>query len=192
MTEKGAFAILVVCTGNICRSPAAERLLTRELSADLGVTVSSAGTHALIGESIAPLMTALLREDGIDTKDFSARMLTMQMLRDTNLVLTATRAHRAAVSAMHPPVVKRAFTLREFAAILSLPDAAARLSGVVPSARAADAVEWAGRYRGALSAALPRPEYDILDPYGHDSADYRTCLAQLGPAVRTIAAALNG
>ena len=54
-----AFSILTVCTGNICRSPAVERLLTRKLGPT--VSVSSAGTHALVGHPIAEPMASLLR-----------------------------------------------------------------------------------------------------------------------------------
>lgn len=115
------------------------------------ITVSSAGTYALVGEPIAPRMVALLRERGIETTTFSARMLTTQMLKQANLVLTMTRAQRGAVAVIHPPVVRRAFTLREFAAILSPPDAFASLSAAPIPARAARATEKAGMHRAALT-----------------------------------------
>jgi protein-tyrosine phosphatase len=47
---EGVFSILAVCTGNVCRSPAVERLLTGQLFPT--VTVSSAGMHALVGHPI--------------------------------------------------------------------------------------------------------------------------------------------
>ena len=57
------FRILTVCTGNICRSPVAERLL----QAGLGdaVAVSSAGVRAVVGDPIHPGMVALLERSGI-------------------------------------------------------------------------------------------------------------------------------
>ena len=53
------FSILAVCTGNVCRSPAVERLLASKLGPT--VSVSSAGTHALVGHPISEPMAALLR-----------------------------------------------------------------------------------------------------------------------------------
>mgnify|MGYP002738687724 CR=1 FL=1 len=56
MTEStiSPYRILTVCTGNVCRSPAAERLLEHTLNPS--VTVRSAGTRALVGEPIHPPM----------------------------------------------------------------------------------------------------------------------------------------
>ena len=54
------FSILAVCTGNVCRSPAVERLLASKLGPT--VRVSSAGTHALVGHPISEPMAALLLE----------------------------------------------------------------------------------------------------------------------------------
>ena len=54
--------VLFVCTGNICRSPTAERLAVayaaRHGIADF--TSSSAGTHAVIGHPIHPDAAAVL------------------------------------------------------------------------------------------------------------------------------------
>ena len=47
------FAIVTICTGNICRSPLAEVLLRERLSG-VGVVVRSAGTHALTGHGMSP------------------------------------------------------------------------------------------------------------------------------------------
>ena len=58
------FTILTVCTGNLCRSPAAERLLASKLGPT--VKVSSAGTHALVGQPISEPMAALLRDSSLE------------------------------------------------------------------------------------------------------------------------------
>jgi len=62
----GPFSILTVCTGNVCRSPAVERLLSTELGPT--VQVSSAGTHALVGHPISQPMAALLTASGIEDR----------------------------------------------------------------------------------------------------------------------------
>src|SRR5215204_3965961 len=81
--SEGVFSILAVCTGNVCRSPAVERLLATKLGPT--ITVSSAGTHALVGHPISEPMAMLLRNRGIDTLPFEARRLSEQMLREAGL-----------------------------------------------------------------------------------------------------------
>ena len=83
-----AYEVLFVCTGNVCRSPAAERLVRRGIDVAVGgiaglsgVTVSSAGTWALVGEPISPPMAALIAGDGADAKGFAARQLTADIVR---------------------------------------------------------------------------------------------------------------
>ena len=119
------FAVLTVCTGNICRSPAAERLLAARLGAGSGVAVSSAGVGAVVGAPIPPPMAALLSGAGVSPDGFAARQLTAAMLRDSDLVLVLTRGHRARVVDVYPGAVRRTFTLRELARLAAAvgPDA---------------------------------------------------------------------
>ena len=58
--------ILVVCVGNICRSPMAEALLKRELREQDGFTVESAGLGALVGHSASDISVERMDEMGID------------------------------------------------------------------------------------------------------------------------------
>jgi protein-tyrosine phosphatase len=60
--------ILFVCTGNICRSPSAERLATAA-----GASASSAGTRAVIGHPMHPESARVLRDLGGDPDGFVAR-----------------------------------------------------------------------------------------------------------------------
>ena len=131
------FSILAVCTGNVCRSPAVERLLAAKLGPT--VTVRSAGTHALVGHPISDPMAALLTDSGIEPDSFEARRLSENMLKEANLVLTMTRAQRGLVVELWPPAVRRTFTLREFARLLSLVDPF-RLSNAVYAASFAQIV----------------------------------------------------
>ena len=78
LVPREVFSILAVCTGNVCRSPAVERQLINELGKT--VSVSSAGTHALLGHPISEPMAALLRDRGIEPDKFEARQLTEQLL----------------------------------------------------------------------------------------------------------------
>ena len=84
----------MVCEGNLCRSPLAERLLRlRTKGSDVHVT--SAGVIAAVGEPIDPLAADELVRLGGDPEGFEARRLTPAMLEDADLVLTATRAIRS-------------------------------------------------------------------------------------------------
>ena len=107
--------ILVVCEGNVCRSPLAERLLARRLPE---AAVSSAGTRAPVGAAMHPLTAAQLTRLGGDATGFAARALTQEDVVAADLVLTATKAVRAAVVEVEPRALRRTFTLLEFAALL--------------------------------------------------------------------------
>src|SRR5579885_3058612 len=116
------FTVLFVCTGNICRSPTAERLLRHRLRERFGPSmpfaVTSAGTGALVGEAIYPDAATLLTAAGVDVAGFAARSLARPMAESANLVLAMTREHRAAVARVAPRVLPKLFTLREFARVL--------------------------------------------------------------------------
>lgn len=184
----GTFRVLTVCTGNICRSPAVERLLRAGLGA--GVEIGSAGVRAMTGEPIQPPMAALLTAAGADPAGFAARQLTAPMAREAELVLALTRAHRGAVVELAPAALRRSFTLREFARLLAAVDPAA-----LPPVEAGPAA----RLRAAvpLATALRAPATDpaaddVVDPYGGDDARYRLSFDQLLPAVRQIVATATG
>src|SRR6476469_7218382 len=110
------FAILCVCTGNICRSPVAERLLAARLGPS--VEVSSAGTFGVVDAPIAKPMARRLRSVGVSADSFAARRLLGSTARSADLILAMTKAHRSEVVELAPAVVRRSFTLLEFARLL--------------------------------------------------------------------------
>ncbi len=85
--------VLVVCTGNICRSPMAEALLRARLGADRQIQVSSAGTGALVGMPADPQAQALMSARGIDIGAHRARQLNRQQLLVAPLVLVMDDSH---------------------------------------------------------------------------------------------------
>ncbi|HEY0215751.1 MAG TPA: low molecular weight phosphatase family protein [Cellulomonas sp.] len=196
--------VLVVCTGNICRSPVVERLLAAELGAGSGpweglalapgrVQVASAGVGAVVGSAVAPPMAALLSTEGLAADGFVARQLEPEMLRTADLVLTMTRRHRATVVQMAPPAVRRTFTLREAARLCTTVDPAAlpslAASGVAGRLRALIPLAAAGR--GTVLAPAPQAD-DVVDPYGGDDALYRRAFGELLPAVRVLGDIVRG
>src|SRR5689334_19045898 len=114
------FRILFVCTANICRSPMAEHLLREGLRERLGpeaedFVVSSAGTHGLVGEPMdGRARETLRRQYDLDGTGFVARALDEELVQESDLVLTASREHRAVAVTLHPRATRRTFTVREF------------------------------------------------------------------------------
>ena len=117
----GLMNILFICTGNICRSPTAERLTSayseERHSARIGA--SSAGTRAVIGHAIHPEAAPVLERLGGDPSNFAARQLTAKIASAADLILTMTRAHRDAVLELAPHRLHRTFTLAEASRLIS-------------------------------------------------------------------------
>lgn len=113
--------ILVVCVGNICRSPMAEYLLRHKLKSDK-VTVESAGIGALVGKPADPTTLAILAEQGIDAGEHRARQVTEQMLGQTDLILAMELKHLQRLHSMAPQIRGRAFLLGKWEQDKPVPD----------------------------------------------------------------------
>jgi low molecular weight protein-tyrosine phosphatase len=180
------FSILTVCTGNVCRSPAVERLLASKLGPT--VSVASAGTHALVGHPISEPMAVLLRNSGVEDVPFEARRLSEQMLREADLVLPLTRAQRGLVVDLWPAVVRRTFTLREFARLLDQVNGSVLPAGS-PAERLRAAVPLVAAERGRLRASPD--DDDVVDPFRLSSDVYADSFAQITSAVDVIIGAFS-
>lgn len=194
--------ILTVCTGNICRSPVAERLLQAGLDQVVpgGFEVSSAGTRALVGEPMQPISADIVRTFGGDPEGFAARQLTAKILRGVDLVLTMTSGHRGEVLQLDASLLKRTFTIREFARMLDvLDERPASPRGDVPPSDAPDggghlaanAAFWRGlpaRAAGVRHLSLPADaaDNDIVDPYRRAPEVYRQMEDEMAPAIVSI------
>jgi protein-tyrosine phosphatase len=180
------FRVLAVCTGNICRSPAVERLLLAGLGPGSGVDVASAGVGAVVGAPMTPEMAALVRAEGVDPDGFVARQLVAEHVRDADLVLALTRRHREVVVGLVPAAVRRTFTLRELGRLADGVDPALLPHG--PGTTPAD------RLRALLPLAAARrgrrlvdpADDDVVDPFGGTEAVYRRAFAELLPPIRTV------
>nr|WP_308212849.1 low molecular weight phosphatase family protein [Mycolicibacterium sp. CAU 1645] len=113
--------MLFVCTGNICRSPLAERLAVAysARSPIPNFTVSSAGTRAMIGHPIHHEAAVVLEALGGHPSNFAARQLNSRIASAADLILTMTMAQRGAALQLAPHQLHRTFTLSEAAELAS-------------------------------------------------------------------------
>ncbi|MGH7732028.1 MAG: low molecular weight protein arginine phosphatase [Candidatus Eiseniibacteriota bacterium] len=95
------FRVLLVCTGNTCRSPMAAGALRRLLASDGGrILVESAGTAAWDDQPATEPAQRVAARAGVDISDHRSRRLTPAMVRGADLVLVMERGHLAAVRAL--------------------------------------------------------------------------------------------
>ncbi|MBC8995977.1 MULTISPECIES: low molecular weight protein-tyrosine-phosphatase [unclassified Pseudomonas] len=84
--------ILVVCVGNICRSPTAE-LLLRNALAPSTISVTSAGLAARVGEGVEASARQVLEDHGHSAQGFQARQLTADIVNESDLILVMEKQH---------------------------------------------------------------------------------------------------
>ena len=173
-----SFRILHVCTGNICRSPMAERLTRAGLEQRLGpdaarFVVESAGTWGHSGAPMEPYALSALQRLGVDGSDFRARELVAEHVAGADLVLVATREHRAAAVVLHPRAARRTFTLREFARLVGAVDPST-LTATDPVERARELVAAAAGRRGLVPPDRPSDD-DLADPYQGPESGFAVC-----------------
>jgi protein-tyrosine phosphatase len=174
--------LLVVCTANVCRSAAAERILAARLAGRRDVdghewVVRSAGT----ADVRAPLdrnTVAALQALGLDLTGHTPRVLTREVLAGdgADLVLTMTREHLRHVVALDPTAWPRTFTLKELA----------RRAGDVAPATDGGFVAWRERLAAGRRAAdlmTPDPADDVADPYGAPRREHERMLEDVTRAL---------
>jgi protein-tyrosine phosphatase len=178
VTAAPSFRVLHVCTGNICRSPMAEHLMRAGLQKRLGddadrFVVESAGTWGHTGSPMEGYALSTLASYDVDGAAFAARELVAEHVVAADLVLGATREHRAAAVVLHPRAAARTFTLREFARLAAAVDPAG-LPGGDPVGRAQALVRAVAAQRGLVPPEHPRDD-DLDDPYQAPASAFDSC-----------------
>jgi protein-tyrosine phosphatase len=110
--------VLLVCTGNLCRSPMAEGLLRARLARDEerhDWEVGSAGVWTVDGRPPSAYGVAAMVQRGIDIGDHRSRNITREMMADADLVLVMTRQHAEALGAAFPGHRRKVYLLSEMA-----------------------------------------------------------------------------
>jgi protein-tyrosine phosphatase len=187
------FCVLIVCTGNLCRSPMAQAALRSGLDARLPpadarlLQVTSAGVRAPQDAPLERNTSRVLAERGIPIDGFFSRRLELTMVENAGLVLTASRTQRLFIGQEMPEAYSRTYTLREFADLLQEVDPAQLPAD--PVQRAAQVVTLARQIRG-VRAPLPAEQIDIDDPIGQRLPSFRRCLDSVLAAVTPIVAVL--
>lgn len=169
------FAILAVCTANICRSPLMEALLRGRLDAGR-FEVASAGVRGWDRQPMDSMAKLELVRLGHSAEAFRSHAIDSYLVDSADLILTATRAHRSDVLAMNPQALRRSFTLVEFAALTGLVDADDPRSLVA---------------QAALRRSLAPADTDIADPYRRGPDVHRAVADRIAESVEIVADRLN-
>jgi protein-tyrosine phosphatase len=113
--------ILIVCVGNICRSPTAEYLLRHHLS-QAGASIGSAGLGALVDKPMDAMALQVMSEHGVDGTAHRARQLTPELLRDADLVLGMEREHVTRMMRLAPEASGKVMLLDRWGPGGDIPD----------------------------------------------------------------------
>ncbi|MGQ8773479.1 arsenate reductase/protein-tyrosine-phosphatase family protein [Serratia sp. NA_112.1] len=112
-------SVLVVCVGNICRSPTGERLLKQQLPHK---KIASAGIGALVGKAADDAAVTVAEANGLSLDNHVAQQLTKEMCRDYSLILVMEKNHIEAVCRLAPEVRGKTMLFAHWLGQTEVPD----------------------------------------------------------------------
>ncbi|SAK39270.1 protein tyrosine phosphatase [Caballeronia fortuita] len=104
-------SVLVVCEGNICRSPMGAELLRQRLPS---AHVGSAGIGALVGHPADPHAQDVMRSNGFDISTHRAAQLGAANCREAELILVMQASQKRHLEERYPSARGRIFQLGHF------------------------------------------------------------------------------
>tara|TARA_Y100000588_G_scaffold65221_1_gene65087 strand:+ start:1198 stop:1638 length:441 start_codon:yes stop_codon:yes gene_type:complete len=115
--------ILVVCVGNICRSPTGERVLQKLLS---NKQVASAGIAAeksrLIGKPADETAILIAAENGVDVEGHQSQQVTPQLCAQYDLILVMEKGHMEALTQISPEARGKTMLFGQWIGQQDIPD----------------------------------------------------------------------
>lgn len=121
--ENRPLRLLIVCTGNICRSPIAAGLADRiALERGVDVEIRSAGTLGLADHRAEPYAITVCRELGIDIGQHRSRALTPELVAWADKILVMELEHAQAVTAIDEKAATRVVPLGPLAGVPEIAD----------------------------------------------------------------------
>ncbi len=199
------FTVLHVCMGNICRSPMAERLLTKAVGDRVSALVPAGGDGPGVlvrsvsagtggwheGEEMNPPAARQVLSRGGDTEGFAAQKLAGGHIDAADLVLTATADQRDYVLALRPDAAARTFVLGEFGRLLAEADTAALPPAAPdPAAVHARGVALVAAVDAARAGAEAVAADDLDDPWGRGDQTFTRIADEIEQTVEPLAEAL--
>lgn len=169
------WSVLAVCTANICRSPVMELLLAERLDARR-FEVASAGVMGWRDAPVDSMVRLELARLDVDPSAFRSRRLEPEHVAGADVVVTATKEHRAAVLELDPGALRKTFTLLELAALVE-----GQSADTLP-----ELVADAARRRSSAPSSV-----DVPDPYRRPPAVHRQVVDLVDDATARIATALQ-
>lgn len=107
--------ILILCTGNSCRSPMAEAFLSKQLKFKGEFEVISAGISAMDGFSPTPETIEVMKEEGIDISTNFSRPFSPFLAKAADIILVMSDMHKDSVTKRLPEVKEKVYLYKEFA-----------------------------------------------------------------------------
>jgi protein-tyrosine phosphatase len=171
-------SVLVVCTGNLCRSPLAEALLRRRLQdAGLDADVASAGIAAPPDATPDPKLQRVATEHGVDVSTHRSQRLEPAHIAAADLIVVMTRSHARQVRDIDPAAAGHVVTLR-----------AAAWKARALASRPMPFSDWVESLAadGPESERASSSSHDIADPIGRPLRRYREMAAEVEASVSSL------
>ncbi len=110
--------IMFICTGNTCRSAMADGLAKKIIKEkNLNIEVYSAGIFAQTGEHASYNSIAIMKEYDVDIVLHKATSVDESNIKEMDLILCATKNHKAELQARYNDLKDKIVTMKEYAGI---------------------------------------------------------------------------